>query len=238
MSAEGKAACVIGSGFGGLALAIRLQAAGVRTTIVEARDEPGGRAYHWRKHGFTFDAGPTVVTDPAALRELWELTGHDMAGDVELMPVAPFYRLSWPDGSVFDYSSDGQALRREIARFDAADIAGYDEFLSYSAGVFKEAYRKLGAMPFLDAMSMVEAVPGLVRHRAWQSVYEAVSKHIRSDKLRQAFSFHTLLIGGNPLTASAIYALIHKLEQGGGVWLAEHGDDLAPVEGIGALLRY
>ena len=223
MSAEGKAACVIGSGFGGLALAIRLQAAGVQTTVVEARDEPGGRAYHWRKHGFTFDAGPTVVTDPAALRELWELTGHDMAGDVELMPVAPFYRLSWPDGSVFDYSSDGQALRREIARFDAADIAGYDEFLSYSAGVFEEAYRKLGAVPFLDAMSMVEAVPGLVRHRAWQSVYEAVSKHIRSDKLRQAFSFHTLLIGGNPLTASAIYALIHKLEQSGGVWWPRGG---------------
>ena len=94
MTAEGKRACVIGAGFGGLALAIRLQAAGVATTLVEARDKPGGRAYYWQKDGFTFDAGPTVITDPAALRELWSLSGHSMAEDVELLPVSPFFRLN------------------------------------------------------------------------------------------------------------------------------------------------
>src|SRR5690606_37090054 len=105
MSLEGKRACVIGAGFGGLALPIRLQAAGVATTLIEARDKPGGRAYYWQREGFTFDAGPTVITDPDCLRELWALTGHDMAEDVELMPVSPFYRLSWPDGTSFDYSN-------------------------------------------------------------------------------------------------------------------------------------
>src|SRR5687768_14972007 len=110
MSVEGKRACVIGAGFGGLALAIRLQAAGVAVTLIEARDKPGGCAYFWQRDGFTFDAGPTAIGDPACLRELWQLTGHDMAADVELMPVAPLRRLSWPDGTSFDWSNDPTAL--------------------------------------------------------------------------------------------------------------------------------
>ena len=114
MSLEGKRACVVGAGFGGLALAIRLQAAGVATTLIEARDKPGGRAYFWQRDGFTFDAGPTVITDPASLRALWELTGHAMADDIELMPVSPFYRLNWPDGTSFDYGNDLVELRRQI----------------------------------------------------------------------------------------------------------------------------
>ena len=216
-------ACVIGAGFGGLALAIRLQAAGVATTVVEARDKPGGRAYHWQREGFTFDAGPTVITDPACLRELWRLTGHDMADDVELMPVSPFYRLNWPDGVNFDYSNDEVQMRREISRLDPADLHGYDAFLAYAAAVHREGYVKLGSVPFLDFKSMVKAAPALAKHRAWRSVYDIVSKYIRNEKLREALSFHTLLVGGNPMTASAIYALIHKLEQDGGVWWARGG---------------
>lgn len=117
-----KRACVIGAGFGGLALAIRLQSAGIATTVVEARDKPGGRAYVWHKEGYTFDAGPTVITDPASLEELWTLSGNRMANDVELMPVMPFYRLQWPDGVHFDYSNDEGALRGEIARVAPADL--------------------------------------------------------------------------------------------------------------------
>jgi phytoene desaturase len=218
-----KRACVIGAGFGGLALAIRLQAAGVATTLIEARDKPGGCAYFWQRDGFTFDAGPTAITDPACLSELWGLTGHAMAEDVELMPVAPFCRLSWPDGTSFDWSNDQAALRREIARLDPADIAGYAAFLEYSAAVYQEAYVGLAAKPFLDVASMARVAPALVRHRAWQSVHDVVSKYVRHDKLRQALSFPALLIGGNPMTASALYALIHALEQAGGVWYARGG---------------
>jgi phytoene desaturase len=218
-----KRACVIGSGFGGLALAIRLQSSGVSTTVIEARDKPGGRAYFWERDGFTFDAGPTVVTDPDCLAELWRLSGRDMADDVELMPVSPFYRLNWPDGVNFDYSNDEASLRREIARISAEDLAGYDEFLEYSAAVWKEGYVKLGAVPFLDFASMLKAAPALARHQAWRSVYSMVSSFVKSEKLREAFSFHTLLVGGNPMTTSAIYALIHKLEKDGGVWWAKGG---------------
>lgn len=218
-----KRACVIGSGFGGLALAIRLQSSGVATTVVEARDKPGGRAYHWEREGFTFDAGPTVITDPDCLRELWRLSGHDMAEDIELMPVSPFYRLNWPDGTNFDYSNDEAALRREIARMAPGDLGGYEEFLDYAAGVYQEGYVKLGSVPFLDFGSMVKAAPALARYQAWRSVYSMVSSYIESEKLREALSFHTLLVGGNPMTASAIYALIHKLEKDGGVWWAKGG---------------
>ncbi|MEO5706746.1 MAG: phytoene desaturase [Alteraurantiacibacter sp.] len=222
-SASTPTACVIGAGFGGMALAIRLQSAGIATTVIEARDKPGGRAYYWQKDGFTFDAGPTVVTDPACLRELWDLTGHDMAQDVELLPVSPFYRLNWPDGTNFDYSNDEAGLRREIDKLDPADVAGYDAFLRYSAGVYEEGYVKLGAVPFLDFKSMIKAAPALMKYQAWRSVYSIVSKYIRNEKLREALSFHTLLVGGNPMNTSSIYALIHKLEKDGGVWWTRGG---------------
>lgn len=238
-----RRACVIGSGFGGLALAIRLQSAGIQTTVIEARDRPGGRAYCWEREGFTFDAGPTVITDPPCLEELWQLTGHSMAEDVELMPVMPFYRLGWPDGTSFDYSNDETALRTEIARLDPADVAGYDEFARYAAHVYEEGYVKLGAVPFLDFASMIKAAPALARHQAWRSVYSVVSKYIRNEKLREAFSFHSLLVGGNPMTTSAIYALIHKLEKDGGVWWAKGGTNrlvagmVRHFERMGGVLR-
>lgn len=218
-----KSAVVIGAGFGGLALAIRLQSAGVKTTLVEGRDKPGGRGYFWERDGFVFDAGPTVITDPPCLQELWRLTGHDIAEDVELVPVMPFYRLNWPDGTNFDYSNDELGLRAEIARLDPADIAGYERFLDYSAGVFRDGYEKLGHVAFLDFASMLKAAPQLMKRQAWRSVYSMVSSYVKSEKLREALSFHTLLVGGNPMTTSAIYALIHKLEKDGGVWFAKGG---------------
>jgi len=218
-----RRALVIGSGFGGLALAIRLQSSGIETTIVEARDKPGGRAYFWEKDGHVFDAGPTVITDPSCLRELWELSGQDIGCDVELLPVSPFYRLSWPDGETFDYTNDDGRLEEQIRRLEPADVEGYRKFLRYSEGVYERGYRELGAVPFLDFRTMLRAAPKLARYQAWRSVYSMVSRYVQNEKLRQALSFHTLLVGGNPMTTSAIYALIHKLEREGGVWFAKGG---------------
>lgn len=236
-------AAVIGAGIGGLALAIRLQSAGIDTTVIEARDKPGGRAYFREEGGFTFDMGPTVITAPEALRELWQLSGRDIGEDVKLVPVSPFYRLSWPDGTRFDYSNNDAQLRAEIARLDPHDVEGYRRFLAYSAGVYADGYVKLGQVPFLDFASMVRAAPALARHQAWRSVYSIVSAHVKNEKLRQALSFHTLLIGGNPMTASAIYALIHKLERDGGVWWAKGGTNrlvsgmVALFERLGGVVR-
>jgi phytoene desaturase len=223
MATPTRSAIVVGAGFGGLALGIRLQSAGIDTTIVEARDKPGGRAYVWERDGFTFDAGPTVITDPACLSELWGLSGRDMAEDVSLVPVTPFYRLNWADGVSFDYSNDDPALTAEIAKLNPDDVAGYRKFLDYAAGVYEEGYVKLGAKAFLDFPSMIKAAPALARYQAWRSVYSVVSSFVKDEHLRQALSFHTLLVGGNPMTTSAIYALIHKLERDGGVWFARGG---------------
>ncbi|WP_066647409.1 MULTISPECIES: phytoene desaturase [Sphingomonas] len=238
-----KSAVVIGAGFGGLALAIRLQSAGVQTTIVEARDKPGGRAYVWEKDGFVFDAGPTVITDPPCMQELWALSGRSMDDDVQLAPVMPFYRLNWPDGTNFDYSNDEPQLAAEIAKLDPADVDGYRRFLEYSSGVYTEGYRKLGHVAFLDFASMVQAAPSLMKYQAWRSVYSIVSSYVKSPKLREALSFHTLLVGGNPMTTSSIYALIHKLEKDGGVWFAMGGTNkliagmVTHFERLGGVLR-
>ncbi|MBX3595274.1 phytoene desaturase [Sphingomonas sp.] len=238
-----KRAVVIGAGFGGLALAIRLQSAGIDTVVVEGRDRPGGRAYMWERDGFTFDAGPTVITAPQALEELWTLSGHHMADDVTLIPVNPFYRLNWADGTNFDYTNDDAVLSGEIAKLDPSDIAGYRRFLAYSEGVYREGYEKLGHVAFLDFASMVKAAPALAKYQAWRSVYSMVSTFVKNEKLREALSFHTLLVGGNPMTTSSIYALIHKLERDGGVWFARGGTNrlvagmVALFERLGGTLR-
>ncbi len=231
-----KRACVIGAGFGGLALAIRLQSAGIATTVVEARDKPGGRAYVWEREGFTFDGGPTVITDPACLQELWALSGDDLARDVDLLPVTPFYRLQWTDGSHFDYSNNEAELRAEINRVAPGDLPGYLEFLDFAAAVYEEGYVKLGHVPFLNFKAMIKAAPALMKHQAWRSVYSRVSGFVKSEKLRQALSFHTLLVGGNPMATSSIYALIHKLEMDGGVWWARGGTNRL-VAGMVALFE-
>ncbi|MER0042634.1 phytoene desaturase [Pseudomonas sp. MGal98] len=224
-----KTAIVIGAGFGGLALAIRLQSAGIHTTLLEKRDQPGGRAYVYRDQGFTFDAGPTVITDPSAIEELFALSGRKIEDYVELLPVAPFYRLCWEDGTQFDYANDQADLDRQIAALNPGDVAGYQRFLAYSKAVFKEGYLKLGAVPFLSFRDMLQVGPQLARLQAWRSVYSMVSSFVEHDKLRQAFSFHSLLVGGNPFATSSIYTLIHALEREWGVWF--------PKGGTGALVQ-
>ena len=221
-------AAVIGSGFGGLALAIRLQSAGIATTLYEARDKPGGRAYVYQDQGFTFDAGPTVITDPSALEELFALSGRRMADYVELLPVKPFYRLCWEDGTVFDYDDDQDALDRQIRALEPADVEGYARFRTYAEAVFQKGYVELAHVPFLDFRSMIKVAPDLARLSAWRSVHAMVASFIRDPHLRQAFSFHSLLVGGNPFATSAIYALIHALERRWGVWF--------PRGGTGALI--
>ncbi len=233
-SQPNRRAAVIGAGFGGLALAIRLQSAGIDTTVIEARDKPGGRAYVWEKDGFTFDAGPTVITDPDCLEQLWRLTDHEMSDDIELMEVKPFYRLQWDDGTTFDYSNDLQQLAAEISKLNPDDVAGYEEFSAYSEGVYTEGYLKLGHKPFLNFSDMIKAAPALAKYQAWRSVYSIVSKYVKNEKLREALSFHTLLVGGNPMSTSAIYALIHKLEKDGGVWWAKGGTNKL----IAAMVRH
>ncbi len=214
---------VIGAGFGGLAAAIRLQAAGVPTVLLEARDKPGGRAYVYEQDGFTFDAGPTVITAPSCLEELFELAGRRMADYVELLPVKPFYRLVWSDGDSFDYDGDGDSMLRQIRARSEHDAAGYEKFVEYTRKVFDKGYTELVATPFLRFSDMVKVAPALGRLRADRNVYKTVARYVDDEHLRQALSFHSLLVGGNPFETSSIYTLIHYLERKWGVWFPRGG---------------
>jgi phytoene desaturase len=227
---------VVGSGFGGLAAAIRMQAAGLETVLFEARDRPGGRAYVYRDQGFTFDAGPTVITAPPSLEELFEVGGERLSDHVELLPVHPFYRLHWADGTSFNYDGDPVLMRQQIAALAPDDVDGYHRFLRYSERVFKAGYEGLVSTPFLRFADMVRVAPQLARLRADRSVYGAVSRYVRHEKLREALSFHALLVGGNPFETSAIYTLIPFLERKWGVFFPRGGTG-ALVEALVGLYR-
>ena len=222
MSSQKKAA-VIGSGFGGLAAAIRLQSAGIQTTIFEKRDIPGGRAYVFKQDGFSFDAGPTVITAPDCLKELFTLSGRKLEDYCELMPVTPFYRLCWEDGYIFDYTADMKDTLKQIGDKSPCDVKNYQKFLEYSKKVFDAGYTDLAHVPFLNIWSMLRVAPQLMKLQANRSVYSIVSKFIKDPQLREAFSFHSLLVGGNPFQTSSIYTLIHYLERKWGVFFAKGG---------------
>jgi phytoene desaturase len=224
-----KRAAVIGSGFGGLAAAIRLSHAGFQTTVYEARDKPGGRAYVYEDQGFTFDGGPTVITAPHCIEELFTLTGRNMDDYVKLVPVHPFYRLAWSDGDSMDYVADTEAMAKQFGERNSADAAGYLRFVEHTKKVFEVGYLELVDQPFLRFADMVKVAPDLIRLRADRSVYEAVSRFVRDEHVRQALSFHSLLIGGNPFDTSSLYTLIHYLEKKWGVYF--------PIGGTGALVR-
>jgi phytoene desaturase len=227
--AGGRRAAVIGSGLGGLAAAIRLAASGFDTVVYETRDKPGGRAYVYEDQGFVFDAGPTIVTAPEAFEDLFAAAGRKLADYVELLPVKPFYRLVWDDGDSFDYVGDSSQMIEQIRARNPADAEGYLRFVDYAARVFAKGYTDLADVPFLRVWDMVKVAPALIRLRADRSVYDTVARFVQNDHVRQALSFHTLLVGGSPFETSAIYTLIHYLERHWGVFF--------PRGGTGALVR-
>lgn len=236
-------AVVIGSGFGGLAAAVRLGARGYRVTVLERLDQPGGRARVFRQDGFVFDAGPTIITAPHLFAELWTLCGRRMEDDVTLRALDPFYSLRFDDGSTFDCSADPAAMRHEVARLSPGDVAGYERFMALSETLCRLGFEELGDASFSSVADMARVAPALIRHRAWQSVYATVARHMKDERLRTAFSFHPLLIGGNPFRASAIYGLIPHLECRWGVHWAIGGTGrlvaglVGLIEGQGGAVR-
>jgi phytoene desaturase len=222
-------AVVIGSGFGGLAAAVRLGARGYRVTVLEQNEQPGGRASVYRQDGFTFDAGPTIVTLPFVFEELWALCGRRFADDIDLRSISPFYKLIFPDGTHFTASGDDAAMRAQVAKFNPADLAGYERFFTESQRIYKFAFEWLGQIPFDKLSTMAAAVPGFVRNRADRSVHALIAKYLSDPKLRIAFSFHPLFIGGNPFSVTAMYALVSYLERRFGVHF--------PMGGTGALVK-
>jgi phytoene desaturase len=227
---------VIGSGFGGLACAIRMLCKGYRVTVLERLDQPGGRASVFRQDGFTFDAGPTIVTAPFLLEELWALAGRRFADDVELREMNPFYRIRFDDGTHFDYQRDPQAMIEEVRRVSPDDVPGLHSFMADADRCFRLGYEELGTVAFESLGDLFAAIPSMIRMRAWGSIYGMASRHFKSEKLRQVFSFHPLLIGGNPMSVTSVYSLIPSLERIHGVHSAMGGTG-AIVSAMANLIR-
>ena len=235
---------VIGSGFGGLAAAIRLALKGYEVQILERLGSAGGRAYVHRRHGFTFDAGPTIITAPFLLEELWEMCGKKMSDDVDLRAMDPFYQIRFSDGRIFNYTGDLERMKVEVAKFSPKDLPGYLRFLDEAENCYKLAFEDLGDVAFDSIKDLVQAMPNLIKMRAWNSLYSLVAKYIKDPQLREVMSFHPLLIGGNPFSVSSAYALINSLERKWGVHSAMGGTGaiikglVGLLEGLGVSIRY
>jgi phytoene desaturase len=254
---HGRRAVIIGAGFGGLSLAIRLQSMGWNTTVVEALDKPGGRAYVIEQDGYVFDMGPTVITVPHFIEELFALergapdldpsrdfppevvnaprilsgssSGPRTSAYIDLVPILPFYRIYFDDGTYFDYDADPERTRAQIRTLAPQDLDGYERFHRDAEAIFRRGFLELGYTGFYDVRSLLEVAPDLMRLDAVRTLFSFASRYFSSDKLRQVFSFETLLVGGSPLRVPAIYAMIHFVEKTWGVHFVKGG--------TGALVR-
>ena len=229
-------AVVIGSGFGGLAAAVRLGARGYRVSVLEKLDAPGGRAFVFRQDGFTFDAGPTIITAPFLLEELWSLCGRRLEDDITLKSLTPFYRIRFHDGETMDCSGDAGAMRAEVARISPDDVAGYERFMALAEEIYHIGFERLGDVPFDSWTDMAKVAPHLLRLQSYRTIYGLVSRYVRHPRLRFALSFHPLFVGGNPFKVTSIYGLISFLERRWGVHFAMGGTGKI-VDGLVDLVR-
>jgi phytoene desaturase len=212
-----KRIIVIGSGFGGISVAIRLAAKGHDVSIIEKLDKPGGRAYLFEKNGFKFDAGPTVITAPFLFEEIFKAAGKNIDDYIKLIPLSPFYRIFNDEGRFFDYNGDSDFILGEIEKWSPEDKEGYLKFMKNTKAIFQKGFIELSDKPFLKFTDMLKVAPDLIKLQSYKSVYSYVKKFIKNEFLRQCFSFHPLLVGGNPFDTTSIYALIHYMERQWGV---------------------
>ena len=212
-----KKIIVIGSGFGGLASALRMRAKGYEVTLLEKHSDLGGRARVFKKRGFTYDGGPTVITAPYLFEELFSLFNKKISDYVQIVPLKLWYRFVFEDGSKFDYSGDDKAMEKQISQISPKDVKEFKNLVKFTEKIFDKGFTELSAKPFNNVLYMIKQIPALLKLKSYQSVYKLVSSFITNEKLRRVFSMHPLLVGGNPFTTTSIYTLILFLEKKWGI---------------------
>ena len=208
---------VIGSGFGGIAAALRLKAKNHSVTLIEKHSDLGGRARVFKKNGFTFDGGPTVITAPYLINELFELFNKKPKNYIKLTPLKTWYRFIFEDGSKFDYSGDEFQMKNQIKKISKDDVKGYEDLVKFTKKIFDKGFTELADVPFDKPLIMMKQLPTLLKLKSYKSVYSLVSSYIKNEKLRRVLSMHPLLVGGNPFTTTSIYGLILYLEKKWGI---------------------
>ena len=208
---------VIGSGFGGISAALRLRAKGHEVTLIEKQNDLGGRARIFRKNGFSFDAGPTVITAPYLIYELFELFGKDPKDYLNIKPLNIWYQFVFEDGTKFNYSGNEEEMEKQISAISPDDVKGYIKLVNFTKKIFEKGYLELSDVPFTKPFFMMKQIPSLLKLKSYKSVYSLVSSYIKHEKLRRILSMHPLLVGGNPFTTTSIYGLILYLEKKWGI---------------------
>jgi phytoene desaturase len=208
---------VIGSGFGGIAAALRLKAKGHQVTLVEKHPDLGGRARVFKKNGFTFDGGPTVITAPYLINELFDLFKKDPKDYIELTPLKIWYQFIFEDKTKFDYSANESEMKNQIQKINKTDVKGYEKLVNFTKKIFDKGFTELADVPFDKPFVMMKQLPALLKLKSYKSVYSLVSSYIQSEKLRRMLSMHPLLVGGNPFSTTSIYGLILYLEKKWGI---------------------
>jgi len=208
---------VIGSGFGGIAAALRLKAKNHDVTLIEKHPDLGGRARTFKKNGFTFDAGPTVITAPYLIEELFQLFNKKPKDYIKLTPLKIWYRFIYEDGDQFDYSGDEEEMKKQIKEMSPDDVRGYEELVKFTKKIFDKGFTELADVSFDKPLVMMKQLPALLKLKSYKSVYSLVSDYIKNEKLRRMLSMHPLLVGGNPFTTTSIYGLILYLEKKWGI---------------------
>ena len=208
---------VIGSGFGGIAAALRLRAKKHNVTLIEKHNDLGGRARVFKKNGFIFDGGPTVITAPYLIYELFEIFNKKPEDYIEIKPLDIWYRFLFEDGTSFDYSGNEVSMKNQIEKISKNDVKGYENLLKFTQKIFDKGFSELADVPFDRPFFMMKQLPALINLKSYKSVYSLVSSHIKNEKLRRMLSMHPLLVGGNPFTTTSIYGLILFLEKKWGI---------------------
>ena len=208
---------IIGSGFGGIAAALRLKAKNHNVTLIEKHYDLGGRARVFKKNGFTFDAGPTVITAPHLIEELFDLFNKKPEDYIKLTPLKTWYRFIYEDGNQFDYSGDEEKMKKQIKEINEDDVKGYEKLVKFTKKIFDKGFTELADVPFDKPLVMMKQLPALLKLKSYKSVYSLVSDYIKNEKLRRMLSMHPLLVGGNPFTTTSIYGLILYLEKKWGI---------------------
>ena len=208
---------VIGAGFGGIAAALRLKAKNHQVTIIEKHNDLGGRARIFNKNGFIFDGGPTVITAPHLIEELFELFNKNAGDYINLTPLNTWYRFVFEDGSKFDYSGNEENMKNQIKEINKDDVEGYVKLVEFTKKIFDKGFTELADIPFDKPAVMMKQLPSLLKLKSYKSVYSLVSSFIKNEKLRRMLSMHPLLVGGNPFTTTSIYGLILYLEKKWGI---------------------
>ena len=208
---------VIGSGFGGIAAALRLKAKGHDVTLIEKHPDLGGRARVFKRNGFIYDGGPTVITAPYLIKELFELFNKDPRHYIDIAPLKIWYQFIFEDKTKFNYSGDEKEMKRQIEKISKEDVPGYEKLVNFTKKIFDKGFTELADVPFDKPFVMMQQLPALLKLKSYKSVYSLVSSYIKNEKLRRMFSMHPLLVGGNPFTTTSIYGLILYLEKKWGI---------------------